>query len=246
MAQRVLKFTALGFLLLTPYLGFLLLFPKLSIQLVCKNDPEYTKYAYIVVIVSLSTGMIYLNQAMGEFLGGVERSRLSMISQIVYSASFALIGMPLTAVYKFPGAAWGGFIACVLAAAVNLVNVKRVIHETTDPASETRGFEVMPVSTTIDAAAATSTSAPARRMNVLLVHNFYQQAGGEDQVFADETKLLRDRGHAVEQFTVHNDAVDSMGRIALAQDDLEPRVVSANCDVAGIAPRSSIFTTRSR
>jgi len=54
-------------------------------------------------------------------------------------------------------------------------------------------------------------------MNVLVVHNFYQQAGGEDQVFADETKLLRDRGHAVEQFTVHNDAVDSMGRIKLAR-----------------------------
>ena len=34
-------------------------------------------------------------------------------------------------------------------------------------------------------------------MNVLLVHNFYQQPGGEDQVFADETRLLRDRGHEV-------------------------------------------------
>jgi O-antigen/teichoic acid export membrane protein len=153
-----LKFTALGVLLLTPYLGFLLLFPKLSIQLVCKNDPEYTQYAYIVIIVSLSTAMIYLNQAMGAFLGGVEHSRLAMFSQIVYSASFALIGMPLTALYKFPGAAWGGFISCVLAGAVNLVNVKRVISQTTDAASAARGFEVMPVSPTIDAAAAAATA----------------------------------------------------------------------------------------
>jgi glycosyltransferase involved in cell wall biosynthesis len=57
-------------------------------------------------------------------------------------------------------------------------------------------------------------------MNILLVHNFYQQAGGEDQVFADETKLLRDRGHEVRQFTLHNDAVDSMGRLSLARRTL--------------------------
>ena len=54
-------------------------------------------------------------------------------------------------------------------------------------------------------------------MNILLVHNFYQQAGGEDQVFADETTLLRERGHAVEQFTVHNDAVEQISRLALAK-----------------------------
>ena len=54
-------------------------------------------------------------------------------------------------------------------------------------------------------------------MNVLLVHNFYQQPGGEDQVFADESKLLRARGHDVRQFTVHNDAVDGMGRLELAR-----------------------------
>ena len=52
-------------------------------------------------------------------------------------------------------------------------------------------------------------------MNILLVHNYYQQPGGEDQVFADETRLLRDRGHAVRQHTVHNDAVGAMGRVEL-------------------------------
>jgi glycosyltransferase involved in cell wall biosynthesis len=54
-------------------------------------------------------------------------------------------------------------------------------------------------------------------MNILLVHNYYQQAGGEDQVFADETRLLREHGHAVEQFTVHNDAVDGIGKLTLAR-----------------------------
>src|ERR1700733_6841799 len=54
-------------------------------------------------------------------------------------------------------------------------------------------------------------------MNVLLVHNFYQQPGGEDQVFADEGKLLEQHGHSVSHFTMHNDAVEGMGKFALAR-----------------------------
>jgi glycosyltransferase involved in cell wall biosynthesis len=54
-------------------------------------------------------------------------------------------------------------------------------------------------------------------MNVLLVHNFYQQPGGEDQVFADEGKLLENNGHAVARFTMDNDAIEGMGKIALAR-----------------------------
>jgi glycosyltransferase involved in cell wall biosynthesis len=57
-------------------------------------------------------------------------------------------------------------------------------------------------------------------MKILLVHNFYQQAGGEDQVFADELKMLRDRGHDVKPFTVHNDAVEGMGRLELARNTI--------------------------
>jgi glycosyltransferase involved in cell wall biosynthesis len=54
-------------------------------------------------------------------------------------------------------------------------------------------------------------------MNVLLVHNFYQQPGGEDQVFADEGKLLEARGHTVARFTMDNDAIDGMGKLKLAR-----------------------------
>ena len=52
-------------------------------------------------------------------------------------------------------------------------------------------------------------------MNVLACHNFYQQPGGEDQVFADETALLESRGHKVTRFTVHNDAVAGTGKLRL-------------------------------
>ncbi len=61
-------------------------------------------------------------------------------------------------------------------------------------------------------------------MRILLVHNSYQQAGGEDQVFRDESALLRSRGHEVREFTVHNNAVETMGRLELARKTVWNRV----------------------
>lgn len=57
-------------------------------------------------------------------------------------------------------------------------------------------------------------------MNVLLVHNFYQQAGGEDQTFADEAKLLEQHGHVVGRFTMDNDEVNAIGKWAAARKAL--------------------------
>jgi glycosyltransferase involved in cell wall biosynthesis len=42
----------------------------------------------------------------------------------------------------------------------------------------------------------------------MMVHNFYQQPGGEDRVFADEANLLERRGHVVERFALHNSSID--------------------------------------
>jgi glycosyltransferase involved in cell wall biosynthesis len=53
-------------------------------------------------------------------------------------------------------------------------------------------------------------------MRILIVHNHYQQPGGEDQVFADESALLGALGHDVECFTVHNDQLQEMGRVRSA------------------------------
>ena len=54
-------------------------------------------------------------------------------------------------------------------------------------------------------------------MNVLVVHNFYQQAGGEDQVFADEIALLESHGHRVFKHTVHNDQISGLSKITVAK-----------------------------
>ncbi|MGD0463748.1 MAG: glycosyltransferase family 4 protein [Tepidisphaeraceae bacterium] len=53
-------------------------------------------------------------------------------------------------------------------------------------------------------------------MRVLICHNFYQQAGGEDQVFAAEAALLRRFGHDVETYSVHNDDIETAGKLKLA------------------------------
>ncbi len=53
-------------------------------------------------------------------------------------------------------------------------------------------------------------------MRIAVCHNFYQLAGGEDQVFADEIRLLQQHGHDVVTFTVHNDDIENMSRLKLS------------------------------
>jgi glycosyltransferase involved in cell wall biosynthesis len=49
-----------------------------------------------------------------------------------------------------------------------------------------------------------------RPLRVLLVHNRYQQRGGEDAVVDAEQALLLQHGHAVERYERHNDDIASM------------------------------------
>jgi glycosyltransferase involved in cell wall biosynthesis len=48
-------------------------------------------------------------------------------------------------------------------------------------------------------------------MRLLLTHNHYQRPGGEDQVFADETALLEEKGHKVVRYEEHNGRIGSGG-----------------------------------
>lgn len=57
-------------------------------------------------------------------------------------------------------------------------------------------------------------------MKVLLLHNYYQQPGGEDQVFASEAGLLRAYGHRIEQFVVRNHLIVKMNPLATAKATL--------------------------
>ncbi len=52
---------------------------------------------------------------------------------------------------------------------------------------------------------------------ILLVHNHYQQPGGEDEVFANEGALLEDHGHEVLRYTVSNDQLMGMKKQLLVR-----------------------------
>jgi glycosyltransferase involved in cell wall biosynthesis len=57
-------------------------------------------------------------------------------------------------------------------------------------------------------------------MNILLIHNFYQQPGGEDQVFRAEAALLEAHGHNVIRFQEHNEGVKQRSTLELATDTI--------------------------
>lgn len=54
-------------------------------------------------------------------------------------------------------------------------------------------------------------------MKIFVVHNYYQQLGGEDRVFAAETSLLEAKRHQVIRYTIHNDAITHMDSLQLAR-----------------------------
>jgi glycosyltransferase involved in cell wall biosynthesis len=52
-------------------------------------------------------------------------------------------------------------------------------------------------------------------MKVLVAHNAYQHAGGEDIVFRNETQLLRQHGHEVFEYLDDNRRVSALGKVRL-------------------------------
>ncbi len=58
--------------------------------------------------------------------------------------------------------------------------------------------------------------AAASRERVLMVHNRYQQRGGEDESFEAERDLLRGRGHEVVELVFDNDDVPGLGLVRTA------------------------------
>jgi glycosyltransferase involved in cell wall biosynthesis len=77
-------------------------------------------------------------------------------------------------------------------------------------------------------------------VNVIVVHNFYQQPGGEDQVFADETALLESRGHRVFRYTVHNDAINQTHALTIAGRSIWNRAAHAELRNLVIQQRANI------
>lgn len=47
-------------------------------------------------------------------------------------------------------------------------------------------------------------------LRILIAHNFYQQAGGEDVVFENEERLLASKGHSVFRYTLDNHSIPGL------------------------------------
>jgi glycosyltransferase involved in cell wall biosynthesis len=67
-------------------------------------------------------------------------------------------------------------------------------------------------------------------MKILVAHNAYQQRGGEDVVVDAEVALLRERGHEVEVYRQHNDALNGMSPVTAAAATIWSRHSAADID----------------
>lgn len=57
-------------------------------------------------------------------------------------------------------------------------------------------------------------------MRLLLCHNYYKLAGGEDRCFEDEATMLREHGHQVHCYTKRNDHISGLEQIKTASQAL--------------------------
>lgn len=69
-------------------------------------------------------------------------------------------------------------------------------------------------------------------MKILIVHNAYQQRGGEDVVVEDEVALLRAHGHQIEMFTRHNDTLTESSKLYVAANTFWSHRTAKNFQIA--------------
>jgi glycosyltransferase involved in cell wall biosynthesis len=91
------------------------------------------------------------------------------------------------------------------------------------------------------------------KYHVLIVHNYYQQTGGEDSVVANEKRLLEEHGHPTTLFSVHNDKIASFGDKARvvrdigystrSRDDLARQIAALRPDIVHAHNLFPLLTT---
>jgi len=55
-------------------------------------------------------------------------------------------------------------------------------------------------------------------MKIVQVHNFYKKPGGEDQVYKNETRLLKENGHDVIDYSVYNEEIEDLSKVSLIKE----------------------------
>ena len=81
-------------------------------------------------------------------------------------------------------------------------------------------------------------------MKILLAHNYYRQAGGEDSVFASEMELLQQYGHSIIKYVAFNKDVKSLNvprQMVWSQETYEKYAKSARDQKPEIAHFHNTF-----
>jgi len=65
-------------------------------------------------------------------------------------------------------------------------------------------------------------------VKILIIHNFYQQSGGEDVVFFAEIDLLKRYGHKVIEFSDTNNQFDNISNLSRAKEMIWSRSANSN------------------
>lgn len=78
-------------------------------------------------------------------------------------------------------------------------------------------------------------------MRILIAHNAYQQRGGEDVVVEAEAAMLQQAGHAVRLFSLSNERIVGMGRLALARETVWSRESARALREAAVAHRAELI-----
>ncbi|HRS96485.1 MAG TPA: glycosyl transferase, partial [Candidatus Latescibacteria bacterium] len=66
-------------------------------------------------------------------------------------------------------------------------------------------------------------------MNVVMLHNYYQQRGGEDVAVEQDVALLRAHGHTVHFHTIHNEEIARYGAFQKASLWFRPTCSMRSC-----------------
>lgn len=106
-----LKYAALGFAALAPYLLILLILPAQCIRILFGNRPEYLALANLLRIFVATYTLSYLANVSLACLSGLGNSRANFITTLANALVSACIGLPLAYWLGVKGVILGGFLA---------------------------------------------------------------------------------------------------------------------------------------
>jgi O-antigen/teichoic acid export membrane protein len=128
--KAVIRYFALGALVLSPYVLFLAIWPQGVMRILYHhNAASYYQYAMVARLNIVSLLIVYLANSMGNFLAALEETRYQFISSIANTVAVLAIGLPLT----FYGGLWGTIVGCIVCVSVrgicNLLFLQRVKNQ---------------------------------------------------------------------------------------------------------------------